>query len=72
MNTKQVIIAIIVLLALILLLQNTQVVTINLFFWQISMSRIILIPLIFVLGFIVGFMVDYHRQKKKSEAIKNR
>ncbi len=44
-------------LFLILLLQNTQVVSVRLFFWTISMSRIILLPLMILMGFIIGFFV---------------
>ncbi|MBU0534500.1 MAG: DUF1049 domain-containing protein [Candidatus Omnitrophica bacterium] len=44
-------------LFLILLIQNTQVVDVKLFFWTISMSRIILLPLMILIGFIIGFFV---------------
>lgn len=44
-------------LFIIFLVQNTQVVTLHLYFWEISMSQIILISLVLVLGFIVGYIV---------------
>ena len=44
-------------LVLIVLLQNTQVVTLRFLFWQVSMSRIILLPLILLAGFAAGFFV---------------
>lgn len=44
-------------LLFILLLQNTQVVSVQFLFWKWSMSRIILLPLILLIGFGVGFFV---------------
>ncbi|MBF0532243.1 MAG: LapA family protein [Candidatus Omnitrophica bacterium] len=39
----------------IFLLQNTHVMTIKFLFWEMSMSRVIFVPFIFLLGFIAGF-----------------
>jgi len=44
-------------LLFIILLQNTQVVSVRFLFWELSMSRIILVPLIMLMGFIIGFFV---------------
>lgn len=44
-------------LLLVFLLQNTQVVSIRFLFWKLSMSRVILLPLIMLIGFIIGFFV---------------
>jgi len=44
-------------LILVVLLQNTQVVTIRFLFWQASMSSIILLPLVMLFGFTIGFFV---------------
>ncbi|RKY32982.1 MAG: DUF1049 domain-containing protein [Candidatus Omnitrophota bacterium] len=41
----------------IILLQNIQVASLKLLFWEISMSRIILFPLLMLAGFIIGFFV---------------
>jgi len=64
-------IALLVLIALfvIILIQNTQVVTLRLFFWKIGMSQIILIPLTMIIGFVVGFIVAKvtgNRDKRKA------
>jgi uncharacterized integral membrane protein len=45
------------LIVLIVALQNTGVVTINVLFWKISMSRVILIPFILFIGFLMGLLV---------------
>lgn len=55
MKPKTIAILTIVLLFLVILLQNTQVVTLKILFWQISMSQIILIPLTMLIGFILGY-----------------
>lgn len=57
MKTKTIIILILVLFFVIIVLQNTQVVPIQLFFWKISMSRIILIPFFMLIGVIIGLLV---------------
>ena len=55
MKPKVIAILIIVVLFVIVLLQNTQVVSLRLLFWTISMSRIIIFPLVMLIGFVVGF-----------------
>jgi putative membrane protein len=57
MKAKTIILLILIALFVIILIQNTQVVTIQLFFWKLSMSRIILICMLMLIGFIVGFLV---------------
>lgn len=66
-SAKAIIIAIIILLVLIIFLQNTGVVTFRLFFWSVSMSQILLLPLIFLIGFVVGFAVNLILSRKKTE-----
>ena len=44
-------------LFLIILFQNTEVISIKFLFWKVSMSRIILIPLLVSIGFGFGFWV---------------
>ena len=44
-----------ILLFVIIVLQNTQVVDIQVLFWRLSMSRIILLFFSLVVGFVVGY-----------------
>lgn len=44
-------------LVLIILLQNTKVISLRFFFWELSMSQVILLPLIMLAGFLAGFFV---------------
>jgi len=45
MKPKSVVLLVVIILFLIILIQNTQVVTFRLFFWKIAISQIILVPL---------------------------
>lgn len=67
MKVKTIIILILIALFVIILIQNTQVVTIQLFFWKLSMSRIILICMLMLIGFIVGFLVAKIGRKSPKE-----
>jgi uncharacterized integral membrane protein len=44
-------------LLLIILVENREVVTLHLYFWQISMPQFILIPVVLLIGFAGGFIV---------------
>jgi uncharacterized integral membrane protein len=56
-NPKVIVVLVLVALFLILLFQNTQVVTLKIFFWDVAMSQIILIPLVLLIGFVAGYLV---------------
>ena len=57
MKTKVIFFLVVAALFLIFLIQNTQVITLRLYFWEISMSQIILIPLAILIGFVLGLIV---------------
>lgn len=57
MKPKLIIATAALLLFLIILIQNTQVVVVNLLFWELSMSQIILIGLTLLLGICFGFIL---------------
>ena len=57
MRPKFIVTVVLIALFLIILIQNTQVVTLRLFFWKVGMSQIILIPLTMAIGFVIGFIV---------------
>jgi uncharacterized integral membrane protein len=64
-NAKTIAIIVVFVLFLIFLFQNTSVVTLHLYFWEVSMSQIILIPLVLLVGFAAGFAVAKLTGKKK-------
>ncbi len=57
MKPKLIIALILLVLAVISIAQNTEVVSVHLFFWTLQMSRIILIAGMFIIGCIVGFLL---------------
>jgi len=57
MKPKNIVLIILGVLLFVVLLQNTQVVSVRFLFWKLSMSRIILLPLFMLTGFIIGFFV---------------
>jgi putative membrane protein len=63
MRVKTVVIVIALVLLLIVVLQNTQVVTLRFLFWNLTMSRVILLPLIGLAGFVVGYAVGRRGKK---------
>jgi uncharacterized integral membrane protein len=64
MKAKSIIIIILAVIALILIVQNTEVVPIQLLLWRIWMSRIVLIVLMLALGFGIGFVLAKTTCKK--------
>ena len=63
MKVKTILVLILIALFIIILVQNVQVVSLRFLFWDISMSRIIFIPLILIIGFILGFIAAKAKKK---------
>lgn len=57
MKPKMIVVVVLLVLFLIILFQNTDVVTLRLLFWRISMSQILYTFLIVLIGFIAGYLV---------------
>ena len=55
-NIRKIVIGILSILALIIIFQNMQVVNIQLLFWQVSMSRILLLFVCLLIGAVVGLL----------------
>lgn len=65
LKPKLVVLCFLILLALVILLQNTQVVSFQILFWSISMSRIIFFMLLIGLGFGLGYVYAKRFDKAK-------
>ena len=69
MNFKITLVVILACLALIFVTQNIEVVTVRFLFWEISMSRAILLFFSLLIGFIIGWFLDsylsYRKDKKE-------
>jgi len=57
MKPKTVMIGILSLIALIFILQNSRVITIQLLFWRVSASAIIMILGLLFIGFLIGYLL---------------
>jgi lipopolysaccharide assembly protein A len=69
MSFKVGLVAILALIVLIFLAQNYEVVTVNILFWEISMSRAVLLFFSLLTGFIIGwFLHSYLSYRKKKRA----
>lgn len=71
MSYKMGIVAILILLVLVFLVQNTEVVKVNFLLWDISMSRAVLLFFSLLIGFIVGwFLHSFILYKKNKNSVK--
>lgn len=50
-------------LFVILLIQNTQIVTFSIYFWKVSISQVILVPIILLVGILLGMLLAKARYK---------
>lgn len=57
MKPKTIIVLVLIVLFVIILVQNTQVIDVQIFFWKIAMSRIIMICFLLLMGFFIGYLV---------------
>jgi uncharacterized integral membrane protein len=58
MKFKLILVAVLAVLAGIVIMQNTQVVTFRLLFWQLTMSQILLLLVTLVVGFALGWVAS--------------
>jgi len=65
MKPKVIAIIVLIVLLFIIMVQNTQVIDLNLLFWTISMSQIILIGIALVCGFVIGYLISMLTGKKR-------
>lgn len=69
MKAKTVISLVFIILILIVHIQNTQVVTMHLFFWSFAMSQIVLMLILLAFGFASGFVVAKLTCRQKATGI---
>jgi uncharacterized integral membrane protein len=63
MKTKTIVILVLIVLAVVLVIQNSTLVEFRIFFWKIVMSRLIFMVGLLALGFVLGFLVAKLREK---------
>ena len=57
MSVKGVVILVLVVLCLVVFFQNTEVVTFKIFFWELTMSRIVLLLITLIVGVVIGYVI---------------
>jgi len=62
-KSKTALIIILAVLAIVIVIQNSEMVTLQLFFWKIMMSRIIFMVGLLVVGFVLGILVTQRKTK---------
>lgn len=67
MNAKVVILVLAILLAVVIMLQNTQETFIKLLFWSVGVPRILLIVILILLGFVMGYVAATMKGKGSGE-----
>jgi putative membrane protein len=64
MSFKGIIILVLIALCLVVFFQNTEVVAFRLFFWELSMSRIVMLLFTLIVGIIIGYVIATVRRGK--------
>jgi len=64
MKVKIILALILAALLAVIFVQNREVVTFRIYFWTISVSQVILVPMIAALGFFLGFAVGALKRRK--------
>jgi len=68
MKTKVIIIILLAILLIVFVLQNTEIVLVNFFFWDLSIPRALLLFVCFAVGLIIGLIIPSSRLKKEADA----
>ena len=64
-NLKAASILVLVLLVILISLQNAALVELNFLWWSFQMNRILLILLVFAIGFLIGHLVSSLSDRRK-------
>ncbi|MBD3413204.1 MAG: DUF1049 domain-containing protein [Candidatus Aminicenantes bacterium] len=57
MKPKMIVVLVLCIIALVFVFQNSKVITIQLLFWTVSASRIIMVIGLLLMGFLVGYLL---------------
>ena len=76
MNFKIILVIILACLALVFVAQNIDIVSLKFFYWEIAMSRAVLIFFSLLIGFMIGWFLkrylSYRKEKKEVQNILNK
>ncbi|MGB4088532.1 MAG: LapA family protein [Smithellaceae bacterium] len=76
MNFKIILVIILACLVLVFVAQNIDIVSLKFFYWEIAMSRAVLIFFSLLIGFMIGWFLksylSYRKEKKEVQNILNK
>lgn len=67
MKPQTIALLILIVLLLIIIVQNSHSIWLYLLFWRISVPQILLIPILLLIGFVIGFFVGKMPGKGRAE-----
>jgi len=67
MKTKVILVLVFLGLMMVMIVQNNEDIPFRVFFWGFGIPKVILLPLVFALGFLFGFSVALAGRKHKPE-----
>lgn len=67
MNTKRIIILVLIGLLIIVSIQNVEPVKLNLLFWSMNISKLLLLILVLIFGILTGIIFSGAKKKAKQE-----
>ena len=65
-KVKSIALIILTIIIVIVVIQNVEAVMIRFLFWDLSLSLIVLLPLLFAMGFLAGSLTAKIKQKKST------
>ena len=67
MKAKQIVLLVLVLAVVVILVQNTEVVDFQIFFWKIAVSRSVFLAVNVFVGIAIGYFLKGKMKKKASQ-----
>ena len=67
MNKRLITSLVLICLVVVLLIQNAEIVEIEIFFWTIAMSRVLLMVILLCIGVLVGWFLKTHFAHREDE-----
>ena len=67
MKAQTIVLLVLIVLLLIIIVQNSHSIWLYLLFWRISVPQILLIPILLLIGFVIGLLVGKMSDKSRTK-----
>ena len=64
MKIKAVIITVLIMILFTIIVQNTEAVPFKLLFWELSLSMIVWLLLVLIIGFVLGYIIGTIKERR--------